>query len=276
MPCCASALFAQLPVTAPAGSFTTPAEHRPVSEKAEDSSGDTKPVQKQPSAFTVEVLLASLAKQFKPDWAAKFRPPNAAPLAGRLQTAFVLGTFLADSYLAAQAEDSQQCRNAGKEVLALSKTLGVQSELLDRGRSLGETAQRREWSGVRRELEAVVLELNEGLKAHQDEGLVNIIALGSWLRGLEIVAGVVSENYSDSTAMLLRQPALALQMEWCVGQLTDPQKRSPFLVRIRPQIMEIQLLLSGPLGEAPSQAEISSLATTLSSVLNAIYTAPQR
>jgi hypothetical protein len=276
MPLCASTLFAQLTITAPTVSVTTPAQQKPVSERARESSGDTKPVQQPPLASTVEALLSSLAKQSKPDWAAKFRPPNAAPLAGRVQTAFVLGTFLADSYLAAQAEDAQQCRNAGKEVLALSKTLGVQAELLDRGRSLGESAQRREWLGVRRELEAVILELNEGLKAHQDEGLVNVIALGSWLRGLEIVASVVSENYSDSTAMRLRQPAIALQMEWCVGQLTEPQKRTPFLVQIRPQIMEIQLLLSGPLGEAPSQAEIGSMATTLSSVLNAIYAAPPR
>lgn len=233
------------------------------------------PAAQAPSARFVEELFSSLARQSKPDWAAKFRPPNPAPLVGRVQTALVLGIFLADSYLGAQAEDSQQCRNAGKEMLALAKTLGVQSEVLDRGRSLGEAAQRRDWPGVKLELEAILAELSAGLRAHQDEGIVRLIALGSWLRGLEVVAGTVGENYSESTALLLRQPALALEMEAGFERLGEALNTTPLLAQLRPQLLEIQLLLAGPHGEAPTQLQVKALASTLSKALNDVTAAPK-
>jgi len=249
----------------------------------EEPSAATKPVTSDapapsslvPSGRFVEELLSKLARQSKPDWAGKFRPLHTTPLVGRVQTALVLGIFLADSYLSAQAEDSQQCRNAGKEMLKLAKTLGVQNERLDRGRSLGEAAQRRDWPAVRLELEAIFAELSAVLRAHQDEGIVRLIALGSWLRGLEVVAGTVSENYSESSALLLRQPALALEMEASFERLSVALTGTPLLEQLHPQLLEIQLLLAGPQGEAPTQPEVKTLAALLTKALNGITAAPQ-
>jgi len=233
------------------------------------------PASQVPSGRFVEELLSGLARQSKPDWAGKYRPLHTTPLVGRGQTALVLGFFLADSYLSTQAEDSQQCRNAGKEMLKLAKTLGVQNEMLDRGRSLGEAAQRRDWPAVRLELEAIFAELSAVLRAHQDEGIVRLIALGSWLRGLEVVAGTVSENYSESAALLLRQPALALEMEASFERLSVALTGTSLLAQLHPQLLEIQLLLAGPQGEAPTQPEVKSLATLLTKALNGITAAPQ-
>jgi len=233
------------------------------------------PASQVPSGRFVEELFSGLARQSKPDWAGKFRPLHTTPLVGRVQTALVLGIFLADSYLSAQAEDSQQCRNAGKEILKLAKTLGVQNEMLDRGRSLGEAAQRRDWPAARLELEAIFAELSAVLRAHQDEGIVRLIALGSWLRGLEVVAGTVSENYSESAALLLRQPALALEVEASFERLNGTLTGTPLLVQLRPQLLDIQLLLAGPQGEAPTQSEVKSLVTLLTKALNEITAEPQ-
>ena len=233
------------------------------------------PASQAPSGRFVEELLSGLARQSKPDWAGKFRPLHTTPLVGRVQTALVLGIFLADSYLSVQAEDSQQCRNAGKEMLKLAKTLGVQNEMLDRGRSLGEAAQRRDWPAVRLELEAIFAELSAVLRAHQDEGIVRLISLGSWLRGLEVVAGTVSENYSESTALLLRQPALALEMEASFERLSVALTGTTLLAQLHPQLLDIQLLLAGPQGEAPTQPEVKSLAALLTKALNGITAAPQ-
>jgi len=226
--------------------------------------------------LSVGILLNSLSQVSKPDWAAKFRPPIPSPIGGRVQTALVLGTFLSDSYLAVQAEDSQQCRNAGKEMLALAKMLGVQSELLDRGRSLGDAAQRKDWMLVRLELDAVTAELNAGLRAHQDDGMVRLITLGAWLRALEIVANIVNEDYSEAGAFLVRQPALALQLEASLEQLGDALKFAPILVQLHPRLAEIQFLLAGPLSKVPTPEEVKSLATILSTVLNDITATPQR
>jgi hypothetical protein len=269
-------VFAAPPVVLPEAPVALPQAAAESTAAAKPAATDSPaPAAQVPSGRFVEELLSGLARQSKPDWAGKFRPLHTTPLVGRVQTALVLGIFLADSYLSAQAEDSQQCRNAGKEMLALAKTLGVQNEVLDRGRSLGEAAQRRDWPAVRLELEAIFAELSAVLRAHQDEGIVRLIALGSWLRGLEIVAGTVSEGYSEPAALLLRQPALALEVEASFERLSPALSATPLLVQLRPQLREIQLLLSGPQGEAPTQTEVKSLATLLTKALNGITSAPQ-
>ena len=131
---------------------------------------------------TPEDLIAALGRSTKADWASKFRPPLAVSPNSRAQTALMVGALFSDGYLGAQAEDAQQCRNVGKDLFALAKTLGVQTELLDRSRSLGESAQKRDWLLLRRELRAAEADLCTALKKHDDAGLVHLVSLGSWMR----------------------------------------------------------------------------------------------
>jgi hypothetical protein len=120
----------------------------------------------------------------------------------------VLGGVFADGYLAAQAEDAQQCKNISKDLLRLSKTLGVQTELLDRSRSIADSAQKKDWAILRRELHASEEELGAALRKHEDEGLARLVSLGAWMRSTEIVASLLNDHYSENAASLLRQPAL--------------------------------------------------------------------
>ena len=163
-----------------------------------------------PAAISPEELLHSLSRCAKPDWASKFRAPVTVALNSRVQIALVLGGMFADGYLAAQAEDAQQCRNIGKDLLRLSKTLGVQTELLDRSRSIADSAQKKDWAILRRELHATEAELGAALRKHEDEGLARLVSLGAWMRSTEIVASLLADHYNENAASLLRQPALGM------------------------------------------------------------------
>src|SRR6185503_17712799 len=83
-------------------------------------------------------LLAALGKLGKLDWTSKFRAPIATSFPSRAQMALNLGGLIADGYIAVEAEDAQQVKNLGKDILALGKNLGVSKEILDRGKSLTE------------------------------------------------------------------------------------------------------------------------------------------
>ena len=220
-----------------------------------------------PAIVSTEELLRSLSKCTKPDWASKFRPPTAVALNSRVQIALVLGGVFADGYLAAQAEDAQQCRNIGKDLLRLSKTLGVQAELLDRSRSISDSAQKKDWDILRRELHASEAELGGALRKHQDEGLARLVSLGTWMRTTEIVASLLSDHYTESGASLLRQPALGLFLGKSLEKLGEKLETDPALDLIRPKLSTVEHLLGALVDTPPSPSEIKEIAAVLASIL---------
>ncbi len=220
-----------------------------------------------PAAVSPEELLHSLSRCAKPDWASKFRPPVAVALNSRAQIALVLGGVFADGYLAAQAEDAQQCRNIGKDLVRLSKTLGVQTELLDRSRSIADSAQKKDWAILRRELNATEAELGAALRKHEDEGLARLVSLGAWMRSTEIVASLLCDHYSENAASLLRQPALGILMGRGLEKLGEKLDTDPALELIRPKLNTVERLLNGSADTPPSSMEVKDLAAILTSIL---------
>jgi hypothetical protein len=220
-----------------------------------------------PAAVSPEELLRSLSRCGKPDWASKFRAPSAVALNSRAQIALVLGGVFADGYLAAQAEDAQQCRNIGKDLLRLSKTLGVQTELLDRSRSIADSAQNKDWGSLRRELQATEAELGAALRKHEDEALARLVSLGAWMRSTEIIASLLSEHYSENAASLLRQPALGLLLGRGLDKLGDKLEADPAIDLIRPKLHTVERLLNASADTPPSHGEVKEIATVLTSIL---------
>jgi hypothetical protein len=220
-----------------------------------------------PAAVSPEELLHSLSRCAKPDWASKFRPPVAVALNSRAQIALVLGGVFADGYLAAQAEDAQQCRNIGKDLLRLSKTLGVQTELLDRSRSIADSAQKKEWAILRKELNATEAELGAALRKHEDEGIARLVSLGAWMRSTEIVASLLADHYNENAASLLRQPALGLFLGHGLEKLGEKLETDPALGLIRPKLSAVEAILNGSADTPPSALEVRDLASLLNSIL---------
>lgn len=212
-------------------------------------------------------FLSALAKHSKPDWPSRYRPPVPTTFSSRAQNALTLGSVFADGQLAAQAEDVQQSKNLSKDIVSLAKPLGVQTELLDRSKSLSDCAERKDWAALRVELEATQTELQNSLHKHEDDDLMTLVILGAWMRSTEIVASLVSERYTNNTAAILRQPVLAQILKDRVRTLSEKIQADPTVVRIRARLEELEQLLSGPSDVAPSLEEVRLLSDTVSSVL---------
>ncbi|MEI6713007.1 MAG: hypothetical protein WCO60_04600 [Verrucomicrobiota bacterium] len=219
------------------------------------------------SAQSPGEFLSALAKFAKPDWSSKFRPPPPTAFTSRAQNALTLGSVFADGQLAAHAEDVQQSKNLSKDIVALAKPLGVQTELLDRSKSLAEYAERKDWPSLRLELEAAQTELQNTLHKHEDDDLMTLVSLGAWMRSTEIVAALVSERYTENAASILRQPVLARLLKERVSTLSEKIQSDATVVRIRARLDELERLLSGPTAPPPSPEEVRLLSETVSSVL---------
>ena len=102
--------------------------------------------------------MASLNKLGKIDWSSKFRIPIGTSYTSRPQMALNLGGLIADGYIAIEAQDSQQVKNIGRDVLTLAKALGVSKDVLERSSSITAFAEQNQWVLARHLLVAGVVQ----------------------------------------------------------------------------------------------------------------------
>ena len=205
-------------------------------------------------------LLAALNRLGKMDWSAKFRAPIPTSFPGaRGQMALNLGGLIADGYIAVEAEDAQQVKNLGKDILALGKSLGVSKEIIERGKSLAEFAETKQWDVLKEELEATQNEVKDALEHNKDQDLVTLVTLGGWLRGTEVLSGWIAEHYTEAGAKLLRQPGIVGFLGKKLEAMPDKTKAEGNVKKAQARLKEIEAVVSFPTDTAPSQDGIKKL-----------------
>src|SRR5258708_26877547 len=83
----------------------------------------------------------AIDKGGKPNWASQFRPPTPIDATSRAQMALNLGTLIADGYIAVEAQDGQQVKNIGRDVLTLANELGVSDSVIALGTSISQLSE---------------------------------------------------------------------------------------------------------------------------------------
>src|SRR5438477_14676 len=81
-------------------------------------------------------LFAALQKPSKPNWTGAYRGPIPTTYKSRAQLALNLGGLIADGFIAVEAQDSQQVKNIGSDVIRMAKALGVSQNVLSRGNGI--------------------------------------------------------------------------------------------------------------------------------------------
>ena len=105
---------------------------------------------------------------------------------------------------------------------------------------------------VESELIRAQADTEAGLMALKDEEIAHLVALGGWLRGLEITSSLVAENYNEKHAARLIQPELFDYFIDRVGTL------NPHLKAMRPfQIIERDLKQIRAMNTRPVDTPVS-------------------
>lgn len=178
-------------------------------------------------------FFASIGKLARPNWVKLVRTGTPAATANRAQIALMLGTLVADGYIAVEAQDSQGVKNIGKEIINLAKKLNVSQSVLGRGNSLNDFASNNDWSALREELEATQNEVKLDMEEQKDGSLVTLVSLGAWARGTEIVSGLVDGAYTPESARLLHQPAIIEYLLRQIDVLPAGLQKDALIVGIR-------------------------------------------
>ncbi|MDQ2868981.1 MAG: hypothetical protein M3R59_11335, partial [Verrucomicrobiota bacterium] len=120
-------------------------------------------------------LFAALQKPGKPNWTGAYRAPIPTTYKDRAQLALNLGGLIADGFIAIEAQDGQQVKNIGSDVIKLAKALGVSQDILNRGNSINDFAETNQWDSLQEELEATQNEVKASMQSHSDQDLVILV-----------------------------------------------------------------------------------------------------
>jgi hypothetical protein len=215
-------------------------------------------------------LFAALEKPGKPDWAGQYRTPIPMTYRNRAQIALNLGGLIADGFIAVEAQDSQQVKNIGTDIVKLAKALGVIENVLSRGNSINEFAENSEWDALHEELEATQNEVKTSMQSHRDQDLVILVSLGGWIRGTQAVSAAVIKNYDEQSAKVLRQPAVVSFMHSKLNDISMDLKAEPLVKSVSDQLTAVEKLVTFQSGKGPTLDEVKKLNAAVTKLMEEI------
>ena len=211
-----------------------------------------------------------LDKLGSPNWHEVLRSTNANPSGERAQVALMLGTVIAEGFIAVEAQESEEVKKIGRSVLNLAAAVGVRKSVTARSNAIIEAADKKEWESVRKELDGALQDVKQAMIELHDEQLAQLVSLGGWLRGTEALTSVVMKNYSADAAGLLHQPTLLEYFQRRMDGLDARLKSNALAAAIQKRLPEIKPLMGGAGGDitAKSVGQIHEITQDLVKKIN--------
>lgn len=201
------------------------------------------------------------------NWREYVRTDKGSNFTERPRIALLLGTVIADGFIAVQAEDAPAVKDIGQRVQALARGIGVERSITQHAKAIIEAADRRKWDSVRQELDRTQNSVQTAMNEVHDEKLSQLVSLGGWLRGTEVLTAVVTKHYSVEGAELLHQPDLLAYFQTRLQGM--PEHNIPLLKDIQGALLQVRPLIDVGNGKISSDSvkKINEITTRLGAAI---------
>jgi hypothetical protein len=189
-------------------------------------------------------IFAVLDKLGNPNWKNQLHLGKARTPEDRARTALLLGNVIAEGFVAVEAEDAERVKDIGRQVLTLADAINVRKSVITRCKSITDKADTRDWKGVRAEFDGALQDVRAAMDELNDRDLSQLVSLGGWLRGTEVLTSIVQSNFSQDGAELLHQPELVSYFDRCIGSMTPRLRKNPLVAHIRDGLRKIGPIVS--------------------------------
>jgi len=185
-----------------------------------------------------------LDKLGAPNWRGELRDPVVGTRGERAQIALLLGSIVAEGFVAVEAADKERVKEVGRGVLELARAIGVEKTVLSRTNLIVTKADSGDWGAVRRELDGALTDVKNAMIELRDSQLAHLVSLGGWIRGTEVLTSVVEKQYSDDGADLLNQPDLLTYFQKRIADLPMRMRNNQLVSKIERGLNEISPLIN--------------------------------
>lgn len=184
-----------------------------------------------------------LDKLGAPNWRGESRDPVVGTHGERAQIALLLGSIVAEGFVAVEAADKERIKEVGRGVLELSRAIGVERTVLTRTNLIVTKANSGQWGAVRHELDGALTDVKNAMIQLKDSQLAHLVSLGGWIRGTEVLTSVVGKRYSEDGADLLNQPDLLKYFQRRIADMPPRMRNNQLVNKIEKGLDEISPLI---------------------------------
>ena len=197
-------------------------------------------------------IFGALNKLGAVNWKEHVRSDKGPNFTERPRIALLLGAVIADGFIAVQAQDAPTVKEIGQRVLALAKGIGVGNSITPHAKAIIEAADKRNWENVRQELDRTQNSVQQAMNEVHDEKLSQLVSLGGWLRGTEVLTSVVKQHFSADGAELLHQPDLLSYFQTRLKAM--PEFNLPIIHQIQDALGEVKPLIDVGSARIPAES----------------------
>ncbi len=200
------------------------------------------------------------------NWASEVAPVSKKRAKKPEEFAMLLGTVIANGFVAVEAKDATRVQDIGHRVIELAGALNVQKAVLTHCNAIIDASKNGDWAGVRAELDRTqssVRQVLEGQKSHDESELVSITG---WLRGTQALSSLVNKDYKPDRAELLHQPDMLNTFDSQFKGMKESVQNNPEVRDLREGLQKIKpLIILGPDGQisAKSVEQINQITSSL-------------
>jgi hypothetical protein len=210
-------------------------------------------------------IFAVLDKLGMPNWKAEMNQGKVRVSEDQARNALLLGNVIAEGFVAVEAEDAERVKDLGRQVLTLADSIGVRKSVIARSKSITDKADQRDWRGVRSEFDGALQDVRGAMDELKDQDLSQLVSLGGWLRGTEVLTSVVGKQFSKDGAELLHQPELVSYFDHCIGTMKPRLRKNPLVAQIRDVLRKISPIVNEA-GDRITSAQVESIHSLTKSV----------
>src|ERR1700720_4028557 len=185
-----------------------------------------------------------LDKLGSPNWQEQLRAPEVKNRGEREEIALLLGSVVAEGFVAVEAADKERVKTIGRDVLELARAIGVEKTVLTRTNAIVTNADDSDWLGVRRELDGALSDVKNAMIELRDDQLAHLVSLGGWLRGTEVLTSIVGKSYSADGADLLNQPDLLKYFQERLAGMPPRLRNNQLVSKVQKSLDEISPLIN--------------------------------
>lgn len=179
------------------------------------------------------------------NWAGEVRKdPTGSPKGGEPQIALLLGTVIANGFIAVQAQNSEKVKEIGRRVLTLSGSLGVRDAVLSHCNSIIDAADKADWSAVRAELDKAQSSVRTAMMRLNSKDQSELISIAGWLRGTEALTSLVKGAYTPDRAELLHQPELLETFDRQLAGMSPRVQNNAVVLSLQKGLKELRPLIA--------------------------------
>ena len=200
-----------------------------------------------------------LDKLGSPNWRGQLRESPGKISGNRAQVALLLGTVIADGFVAVEAEDPEKVKEIGRDVLTLASAINVRDAVIARSKSIVDKAEKKRWSEVRREFDGALQDVRGAMIELNDADLAHLVSLGGWIRGTDVLTRLVSQEYRPEKAELLHQPDLLWYFSKRIDAMPPRLRKDRRVEKIRKTLDQIRPLIGKDSGTQISLADVQKI-----------------